>query len=309
MKGFVGVTDNDWFAFLSQQPEIDEINFWQPSGKGQFGALEPGEPFFFKLHAPLDYIVGGGFFAHSTILPVSLAWEAFAIKNGAGSLQEMRRLIERRRPKASQLEDYKIGCIILTRPFFFNKQDWIQVPQDFSRNIVQGKTYNLNEGHGQLLWEAVQLKLVSTNGLLGKELQIAEERERYGEPTVVLPRLGQGGFRVIVTDVYNRRCAITQEKALPALDAAHIKPYREGGEHRIENGILLRSDIHKLFDTGYVTVSTDYHFEVSRRIREEFENGKYYYTFHGKKIHVPPNPQFKPSREILSWHSENVFRG
>jgi len=39
MKGFVAVTDNDWFAFLSQQPEIDEVNFWQPGGTGQFRAL------------------------------------------------------------------------------------------------------------------------------------------------------------------------------------------------------------------------------------------------------------------------------
>jgi putative restriction endonuclease len=38
MKGFIGVTDNDWFAFLSQQPGIDEVNFWQPGGTGQFRA-------------------------------------------------------------------------------------------------------------------------------------------------------------------------------------------------------------------------------------------------------------------------------
>ena len=36
MKGFVGVTDNDWFAFLSQQPGIEKVNFWQPSEAGQF---------------------------------------------------------------------------------------------------------------------------------------------------------------------------------------------------------------------------------------------------------------------------------
>ena len=30
MKGYIGVTDNIWFAFLSQQPGIDEVNFWQP---------------------------------------------------------------------------------------------------------------------------------------------------------------------------------------------------------------------------------------------------------------------------------------
>ena len=52
MKGFVGVTDNSWFTFLSQQPGIDEVNFWQPGGRSQFKSLQPGEPFFFKLHAP-----------------------------------------------------------------------------------------------------------------------------------------------------------------------------------------------------------------------------------------------------------------
>ena len=80
MKGFVGVTDNDWYEFLSSQSEIDEVNFWQPGGKGQFRALKPGEPFFFKLHSPYNFIVGGGFFVHSTILPVSLVWHAFGKK-------------------------------------------------------------------------------------------------------------------------------------------------------------------------------------------------------------------------------------
>ena len=75
MKAFADV--NDWFAFLSQQPGIDEVNFWQPGGTGQFRVLAPGEPFFFKLRSPLNYIAGGGFFAHSTILPISLALEAF----------------------------------------------------------------------------------------------------------------------------------------------------------------------------------------------------------------------------------------
>ena len=52
MKGSTDVTDNDWFAFLSQQPGIDEVNFWQPGGTGQFRVLAPGEPFLFKPYAP-----------------------------------------------------------------------------------------------------------------------------------------------------------------------------------------------------------------------------------------------------------------
>jgi putative restriction endonuclease len=240
---------------------------------------------------------------------VSLAWRAFGVKNGASSFSEMRRLIEKRRPGATYLEDYKIGCILLEQPFFFDEQDWIPIPPDFSLNIVQGKTYNLEEGHGLQLWEQVEFRLKSMEHYFGEEARVAEPETPYGEPVIVLPRLGQGSFRVIVTDVYDRRCAITEEKALPTLEAVHIKPFSDSGPHLVENGILLRSDIHKLFDAGYVTVTTDHHFEVSRRIREEFDNGEYYQTFHGNRIHVPLNPQLRPSPEFLTWHNENIFRG
>jgi putative restriction endonuclease len=310
MKGFVGVTDNDWFAFLSQQPGIDEVNFWQPGGRSQFLALAPQEPFLFKLHAPYNYIVGGGRFAYSTILPVSFAWQAFEEKNGAGSLFEMRKRIEKyRRIRPSPAEDYKIGCILLEQPFFFSQQDWIPIPPDFSLNIVQGKTYNLEQGHGLPLWQEVLLRLTSMRHTYGEVQGVAEPEPRYGEPIIILPRLGQGSFRVIVTDAYDRRCAITEEKTLPTLEAAHIKPFSQEGPHSVDNGILLRSDFHRLLDAGYTTVTTDHRFEVSRRIREEFDNGEYYQTFHGNRIHVPVNPQFRLSREFLSWHNENIFRG
>ena len=83
MKLYVGVTDNDWYRFLSHHDNVDELNFWQPGGKQRFQSLKPGELFLFKLHSPQNFIVGGGFFTHSTILPVSLAWEAFGEGNGA----------------------------------------------------------------------------------------------------------------------------------------------------------------------------------------------------------------------------------
>ena len=311
MKAFVGVTDNEWFAFLSNLPGIDEVNFWQPGGRHLFRTLSPGEPFLFKLHSPRNYIVGGGFFAHSTILPISLAWQAFGSKNGTETLQEMRKRTEKyRRSISSQFEDYKIGCILLTQPFFFKREEWIPVPSDFSLNIVQGKSYDLNKGHGLRLWEEVQSRLGKVKPYpIEKDIRIAEPEARYGEPTLILPRLGQGSFRVLVTDVYQRRCSVTQERALPALDAVHIKPFGKSGPHSVNNGVLLRSDIHKLFDTGYVTISDDYRFEVSKRIQEEFENGRDYYTMHGKEIQVPHDKIFKPGPNFILWHNENVFRG
>ncbi len=311
MKGYVGVTDNQWFSFLSEQPGIDEVNFWQPGGGTAFRRLSPGEPFFFKLHSPSNYIAGGGFFAHHSILPVSLAWQAFGLKNGADSLYSMKRLIERRRKISHPFEDYKIGCIILTQPFFFPRDLWIPAPDDFSLNIVQGKSYDLTSGTGRRLWEQVQDRLTHINLDAVQPERIGDPafEDRYGNPIMILPRLGQGGFRVMVTDAYQRRCAVTHERTLPALEAAHIRPFSEEGPNKVSNGLLLRSDIHRLFDTGYVTVTTDHHFEVSRRVREEFENGRDYYALSGQKIHLPHGPDIRPCPVFLSWHNENVYRG
>ena len=53
-------------------------------------SLSPGELFLFKLHSAQNFIIGGGFFTHSSILPVRLAWEAFGGKNGSSTFREMR---------------------------------------------------------------------------------------------------------------------------------------------------------------------------------------------------------------------------
>jgi putative restriction endonuclease len=93
------------------------------------------------------------------------------------------------------------------------------------------------------------------------------------------------------------------------LDAAHIRPYAEGGEHSVSNGLLLRRDIHCLFDLGYVTVTPDHVFEVSPRIREEFENGRDYYAMHGKSLLVPHLNELRPDTAALGWHNNCRFLG
>ena len=94
------------------------------------------------------------------------------------------------------------------------------------------------------------------------------------------------------------------------LEASHIKPFAESGPNRVNNGLLLRSDMHKLFDAGYLTVTSEYQIEVSQRIREEFENGRNYYPYHGKKLVVLPDSDFEhPGKEYLEWHNNWVYRG
>ena len=303
MKAFVGVTDWDWFDLLRRQPGLVEVNFWQPSGSRLFRALHPGELFLFKLHSPRNHIAGGGLFAHSSLLPISMAWETFGIANGAMNLAQMRARIEHyRRQGVDRYADYTIGCILLEQPFFLKENQWIPVPDNWSPNIVQGRGYDLKVEPGLTLW--IQLQTAR-----GTPLEVREEVARYGSPVLSFPRLGQGSFRVLVTDAYERRCAITNERTLPALDAVHIKPYSDSGEHRVENGLLMRRDLHALFDRGYVTVTPDHAVEISRRIREEFENGRDYYRLHGSLIRPPANPSHRPSVEYLKWHNENVYRG
>lgn len=138
---------------------------------------------------------------------------------------------------------------------------------------------------------------------------VAEKQYRFGEPTLIKPRLGQGAFRIAVIDAYNRACAVSGGKVLPALEAAHIRPYAEGGTHNVSNGILLRRDIHSVFDAGYVTIDRNLRFVVSDRVKTDFNNGNEYRRLHGGTISVPSSPQYQPDEAALQWHNEQVFLG
>lgn len=299
----VAVTDLDWHAFLSQQSDLSEVNFWSPSAL-PFHSLQEGELFLFKAKAPVDKIVGGGIFAHSTIMPCSYAWEAFGTNNGAASFAEMRnRIVSLQREPAHRLEDFEIGCRLITQPFFLDQSQWFDPPA-WSRSIVRHKTYRSDSEAGSHLWNAVQDRL-RNNEVVG----VGEEAPMYGAPQLVAPRLGQGAFRLKVADIYSRKCAVTGERTLPALEAAHIRPYSEGGRHDASNGLLLRRDLHSLFDAGYLTVNPAHRLEVSRSIREQFSNGRHYYAMHGSKIFVPDRFDERPKIESLEWHNEHVYRG
>lgn len=223
-----------------------------------------------------------------------------------GELAEMRaRVWKYKKTKPGGSQDELIGCILLQQPFFFDKKNWIRIPQ-WSRSIVQGKTYEAEDADGKKIWEEVQVRLVKAVPVPDESVLVAAQK--FGKPQIQLPRLGQGAFRIIVADSYQRRCALSSSHILHILDAAHIRPYKsEGGTHSPTNGILLRQDIHTLFDRGYITVTPDYHVEVSKRIKEEFNNGAEYYAMHGKQINVPALEQMRPSKEALAWHNETRF--
>jgi putative restriction endonuclease len=310
MKMYVGITDKDWYSLLKSE-NSEEVNFWKPGGTTAFKSINPGELFLFKLHSPDNYIVGGGFFLSFSILPSSLAWDAFGTKNGTESLFQLRQRIYKYRNSNRTVEpDPTIGYVILTSVFYFDRANWIPVPSDWSGSIVQGKIYDTSTSTGYALYTQVQEKLKQMEFFRNELIHDENENPRYGSPQTIEPRLGQGSFRVLTTEAYHRRCAITGEKTLPVLDAAHIKPYSEQGPHKVSNGLLLRKDIHTLFDRGYITIDDKYNIEVSSRLKEDYGNGKVYYAYHGKRLLILPDSiDEMPSKEYLEWHNNNIFIG
>jgi putative restriction endonuclease len=130
----------------------------------------------------------------------------------------------------------------------------------------------------------------------------------YGEERLVKPRLGQRAFQAVVLDAYHRRCAITGARIRPVLQAAHIRPLPKGGEHRLDNGLLLRSDTHTLFDQGYLGIDARHRLLVSPQLRTRFGNGGEYYVRSGAQIALPDRKADWPNTEFLEWHLDTIFK-
>ena len=106
-------------------------------------------------------------------------------------------------------------CVVVCVPYFpfFQREDWIPVPADWSSSIVQGKGYATGEPIGNSIWKQVEALLpkyqrapVQTADTLLFMLEDAAS-PAYGKLVLTKVRLGQGAFRVLVTDAYSKRPA------------------------------------------------------------------------------------------------------
>lgn len=306
MKFWIGVTDNKWYEFLYiRRP--DEVNFWQPSATPPFTGAAVGMPFLFKLKRPYNHIAGGGFFVTYSTLPLPLAWEIFGEKNGASSMEELRELVEPLSGKDGL--GTSIGCTVLANPLFLSRDAWFE-PEGWSPNIVRGKMYDTDEGAGAAIWAMASHQIEPPHvGAVPPSHSLGDVDQKFGAPVLVRPRLGQSSFRVMLTEAYKRRCAITGEHTLITLEAAHIVPYSKEGVHDVRNGMLLRADFHRLYDAGLVSVTPNLKVRVSPKIREAYFNGKSYYRLDGHSLEqIPDNPDFRPDPDRLNWHYKNRFQ-
>lgn len=129
---------------------------------------------------------------------------------------------------------------------------------------------------------------------------LRDERDR--RLIQVATREGQDKFRNAVLDAYGERCAITAFDAPQALEAAHIYPYRGPATNKVSNGLLLRSDLHRLFDRGAIAVDeTDYRILV----RPDLMATQYAYLADDRvTLRLPARLEHRPSVAALRSHRE-----
>jgi putative restriction endonuclease len=308
MRAVIGVTDNRWAAYLRDRPDLAEANFWVPSGRAAFRMLATGEPFLFKTHWPQNQLVGGGFYSGYALLTVREAWELFGEGNGVASVVELAMAIGRYR-KAPPDASAVIGCVLLRDLFFVPEGQALDAPSDFAKNIVSFKSYDLSAGgrHVDVMFDTMlnqaDIRIADTFG----HTEVVPGPV-FGRDRLVRARVGQQAFKGLVLTSYDRRCAITGNHIQPILQAAHIRPVAEEGQNRVDNGLLLRSDVHTLFDLGYLGINERYELQVSRLLREEWGNGREFYDQAGRAIRVPSNQSNRPGRAAIEWHLDTKFR-
>ncbi|MBX3311055.1 MAG: HNH endonuclease [Cryobacterium sp.] len=311
MKIFVGVTDRDWIRSLSTRDDLDQANFWLPSAGQGFGALKHGELFLFKSKANEgNQLVGAGVFDDFVRARVLDAWDWFGVDNGVASLDEFVSRIRKYRNIHEALPyDAEIGCVLLRMVEFFPAKQRVPAPSDWSAPIVRGKRYDTNDLAADHSVVRAASQYLRTGERLPDAIPEHIRELMFGDARFMVPRLGQGAFKAVIARNYGNRCAITGDKVRPVLQAAHILPVAFGGIHRPDNGLLLRSDMHTLYDRGYIGIDPKLRLNVSPRLREEFGNGDYLYARAGTEVAAPARRSDRPNREFLEWHMETVFRG
>jgi hypothetical protein len=322
VKAFVAPTDQDWFEFLLdgyRAGTVDEVNFWMPNpwggrlpgpGPGAAPPLQAEEPpqrdrrrrLLHPLHRGPDQ--PGLVHVRHQERDEHPGRDAGPDRSPAERASfALGRLHDRVHPPgralllgAGGLDPEPAGMEAPDRAGKDLRPDRAGRADDLGRRDGAARPGALHVGH-------------RVRRPRGNEEPQLELPGGYGEPVLRPRRIGQGIFRSVITDVYGRTCSVTGEKALPVLDAAHIRPFSETQDNFVQNGLLLRSDVHRLFDAGYVTVTPELRVEASRRMKDDFNDGDTYLALHGSPVRVPDDTGLRPDPEALRWHNEERFRG
>jgi putative restriction endonuclease len=158
--------------------------------------------------------------------------------------------------------------------------------------------YNTKTGYFFLMGtSAPEVSNFQNPAVSNEQLNIDFDARKFQE-TQRAVREGQGKFRQDLLNAYGVRCAATDFDISEGLEAAHIRPYFGFHTNDPSNGILLRADIHNLFDHGIVGVDP----MTMKIVLNQRAKGSKYTPLHGQQLRLPSNPALHPSCELLLRH-------
>jgi putative restriction endonuclease len=285
----ISPTDIEWFKFLRTEGLNSEINFWTPT-PWNVSRLASGDKLYFLLKSPIRKIGGYGQFVEYKNMSVNDAWNKYGYKNGCTSKQELIDRLDKYKASNSSdgrsVTDSEIGCIVLTNAVYYDDDKFLDLDNysiDFSRFIVKIKYYNEND----------PLE-IETESMVKEFELLPTSLEKIKKSRLVTERKGQGNFRAIITTAYSNKCCITNETTPELLEAAHIQPYFDENSNHVKNGLLLRVDLHKLYDNGLLYIDESFKIHISPEVKSE-----YYQKLNGTTIRLPENNNLHPSKEAL----------
>lgn len=290
----ISLTDNNWFVYLKKNELNSYVNFWTPTPTNTKD-LKEGDRFYFMLQAPIDKIAGFGEFVRYENVTPELAWNKFGNRNGNALKPDFIKNIQMHIDKNSEKYgkrnldsySYKIGGIVLRNCEFWDEENY-KDPEDHDISFLSqpGTIKFFDQPDPFFKGDLDPSGFGLVNEPLGDKVYVVKFKN------------AKGGFKVKILEAYNATCCITGETMPELLEAMHIHKY----VNYTHNGVLLRIDIHRLFESNLIYIDKDYTVRVSSLVTDE-----YYKNFDGKKINLPVSEQDWPSVEALALR-ETEFR-
>lgn len=186
---------------------------------------------------------------------------------------------------------------------FKNSTHWVHIAQKFNVSPVKlssghyyypGVTGNINSKIINQFYNELAEEQISDFSLVNEEdFKIQEVKRKKRDVPIA--------FKQLMVSLYEK-CAVTGETLPDVLEACHIQQYISKDSDHIQNGLVLRVDVHRLFDRGLLLIDENYIIKVDPSICSA-----YYQSFHNKKINLPETERFYPSKDALNYHN-NLFK-
>ena len=295
----IAPTTLSWFHQLRNEGLQGEvINFWTPT-PWNINRLKKGDKLYFMLKSPIRKLGGYGKFVEYKNMKASDAWKKYGRDNGVDDLTNLITITSGYASKHSKfpvLPDPEIGCIILNEPEFFDDENFItdkSIGVNFPSQVVKLKYFDTEE----------TIEITPKEIRVSSNFDLVDSQKSKKKQLTQKERKGQSSFRKNILHIYEETCAVTGVQQKEVLEAAHIQTYINEESNHVQNGICFRSDIHKLFDNGLLSIDSNYNVIISSLLQSSE-----YKKIQGKKIKLPKNKLHYPSVEALSYHNKYKLR-